>query len=334
VSTKKIGPRWWSSKNSYFAFINGKPKNLGPDQLKAWQQYHTLSLAAMQPQAPTQTCAALASAFLAYSQLNTRPETYRGRLVSLRAFTKTFGDRNAADITLQDIVEWLRTKQWGPGTRRRRLEDVKQCFKYGKCPIEGLRIGKPTQRGIECLITDEQHAVLIAAAHPALRQVLIALDQTGARPGYIITGTAAELHNDLWVLPPQPGRKLSKVLTILLSSGMQELCHQLGVTHPLGPIFRTTKGQVWQAKELSTQFRRLRNKLSFPKAMCCYSYRHRFATRWIKCGGSLLYLARIQGTSVRMIESTYAHLLTSDLRVEFDRIMINPVPSHSSHTSS
>jgi len=208
----------------------------------------------MQPQAPAQTCAALASAFLAYSQLNTRPETYRGRLVSLRAFTKTFGDRNATGITLQDIVEWLRTKQWGPGTRRRRLEDVKQCFKYGKCPVEGLRIGKPTQRGIECLITDEQHAVLIAAAHPALRQVLIALDQTGARPGYIITGTTAELHDDLWILPPQPGRKLPKVLTILLSSSMQELCHQLSISHPTGPIFRTTRGRTVPSLAESTRF--------------------------------------------------------------------------------
>jgi hypothetical protein len=58
---------------------------------------------------------------------------------------------------------------------------------------------------------------------------------------------------------------------------------------------------------VAANFIRLRRRLGLGR-VSAYSYRHKFATEFLLKGGSMAYVAELQGNSVAMIEHHYGHL--------------------------
>jgi integrase len=85
------------------------------------------------------------------------------------------------------------------------------------------------------------------------------------------------------------------------------LMRELAKKHPEGPLFRTKEGNRWIPTTYSKRFRVLREKVGLPR-LTCYTYRHQFATNWLKAGRSIDLLAELMGNTPNIIRKHYAHL--------------------------
>src|SRR5437660_1563521 len=96
-------------------------------------------------------------------------------------------------------------------------------------PIRRIRKPPVKSRGREALIAPEDHARLLAAASPALRNVLLALHQTGARPGEVIRVSAAEFYPEqgVWVLDKHKTAHKGHQRIIYLTPELTALCREL-----------------------------------------------------------------------------------------------------------
>lgn len=57
-----------------------------------------------------------------------------------------------------------------------------------------------------------------------------------------------------------------------------------------------------------------------PHTVYPYRFRHLFATEWLRKGGDVYPLAKVMGTSVKMIEKHYGHILPADTRAMMERM--------------
>src|SRR5439155_10619563 len=79
-------------------------------------------------------------------------------------------------------------------------------------------------------------------------------------------------------------------------------------------LFRTCRGQggkggtPWNSKATHQRMRRLRQKAGLPRTFTLYSYRHQYATAWLKAGGSIDDLAALLGNTPEVIRKHYSHL--------------------------
>src|SRR5262249_3453468 len=193
-----------------------------------------------------------------------KPNTYAMYRRVLQDFCKELGTVRVRDLKQHRVTAWLAKKEeprthrlwkrpvkWGPGTRRIAISALKAAFYWAmqqgiitQNPVAGMKSPPTRSRGAEQVVTEEQHKKLLAEASPRFRNLLVALNDTGARPGAIVTVTAADFRPDLgaWVLGDLSGRKKRK-LTIYLTPAMMELSTRLQEQHPTGPLFRNRVGK-------------------------------------------------------------------------------------------
>lgn len=153
--------------------------------------------------------------------------------IRLRAFTPfvnykvkggMLGERAVADLTHQDVYDFLEHMEtvprvqkrkkaqkgrkpttWGPGSQRNFLQGVVAAFNWavvGKMVLANPldRIAKPgaVSRGADALLgtnaeeIEATHARILAVARPHWHPFLQALKDTGARPGELCAATAAD----------------------------------------------------------------------------------------------------------------------------------------------
>jgi hypothetical protein len=103
-------------------------------------------------------------------------------------------------------------------------------------------------------------------------------------------------------------QKTGKDRVIYLSPDLVALVERLCEKHPTGYLFRNRDGGQWTNSSVYLMLKRLRARLGLTSKMIAYSYRHTFATNWLKSGGSIKVLAELMGNSVAMIEQHYGHL--------------------------
>ena len=103
-------------------------------------------------------------------------------------------------------------------------------------------------------------------------------------------------------------QKTEKDRVIYLTPDLLGLVERLCEKHPTGYLFRNRDGRQWTNSAVYLMLKRLRKRLGMKSKMIAYSYRHSFATNWLKAGGSIKILADLMGNSVAMIEHHYGHL--------------------------
>jgi integrase len=325
----KIPQPWCRKGRGWFVWLNGKQTALGKDRDEAFRRFHLLMAGEVPtPKAKpeptpkaneTLTVGRLVERYLADAQRRMAPNTFR----VVRDFANSFAEawvNLPADAVRKHHVEawvgqhptWGQTTEWDAKTRLVTLFHwaVDQELIPGN-PIR--RIHKPPvkSRGREALITPEDHARLMARATPALRNVLVALHQTGARPGEVIRVTAQEFYPEqgLWVLGQHKTAHKGKGRVVYLTPELVALCRELAVKHPEGPLFRTSTGLAWyDANYLTQRFRHLRDRLGIRGAYP-YGYRHGFATDALAHGVPDAQVAELLGHSgTAMLHRHYAHL--------------------------
>jgi integrase len=179
-------------------------------------------------------------------------------------------------------------------------------------PIQGLRKPRASSRGVQTLISPADHTKLLEAAPDCLKNVLTVLFQTGARPGEVLSVTAADFHPDraVWILQRHKAEhETGKPRVIFLTAEVVRLCRELAAKHPTGPLFRTARGKTFPpAYYLARLVRGLCRKLGI-RGVLPYGYRHTFATDALARGIADAQVAELLGHSgTGMLHRHYSHL--------------------------
>jgi integrase len=335
----RITLKYWESLGGYFVNVNGRRECLakGPDseslRREAEVKLHgILAHRDVLKAGDRQPCEAIFQEYGAWVARHRKPATVESRDYYLQRAIDEFGHVLVSQMNAQYVERMIlrheagyldsagRPQRWGPASRRACVSTLHAAFAWAvrqglitKNPLAGLERPPGRSRGRDALLREEDHQKLLEAAPPWTRDLLIALNDTGARPGAVYAVEAHHLQ-DLgggvfaWVGTEVKRERHEFAPVIYLTPRLVEMHHRLAALHPTGPIFRNRYGKPWRDSTVAEWFKGQRERLGLGPCVCPYSYRHKFATEWLLAGKPIAYLAELQNTSVRMIEHHYGHL--------------------------
>jgi integrase len=293
------------------------------NQVEAYKRYHQVMAAEptgrVADPLPDATVAAVCDQFLDWCQKHNAARTYQWYRDFLQDFCAHCGKTPAAELKPFHVTGWLDRHGGWKEARRGALIAVKRAFNWAADegllranPVKQLRKPPAKSRG-RVLSAAERQAIF--DSYPAgdpFRDFLLALQETGARPGEVAAVTAADidLKGGVWVLRShKTARKTGKPRVVILTPAAIELCKRLIGEHPDGPVFRNSHGKPWGRNAIRCRFRRVRKKLGLGGDLVAYLYRHTFCTDALESGVGVAQVAELLGhTGTGTVMRHYQHL--------------------------
>lgn len=242
---RKARPWYRVERDSWCVYLGGRPvvlaKGKGSRKEAVREWHRRMAAGADQVVEPVRvekpsevTVGDLLGQYREAHRLRHRPHTVAGCRSALGAFAERYGPMKAADLRphhteawVADHPRWSRTTAWTYlGYLRTAFRWAERVGLLGENPLRHMTRPTPKARGAECVVTEDQHRALLAAAWPALREFLTALRETGARPGEVAGVTAADFDPEagVWVLRDHKTAHLGKSRVVFLSPVVVELC--------------------------------------------------------------------------------------------------------------
>src|SRR5262249_39127340 len=114
-------------------------------------------------------------------------------------------------LRLRHVQGFFDSRNWGSSTKATFTTQLLACLNWGAKPEQGLIEFNPLRgmkrpamrsRGEEACVSEEHYRLLLEHASPHLRDVMIALRQTGRRPGdvRVVEAPDIDFEKALWVL--------------------------------------------------------------------------------------------------------------------------------------
>jgi len=285
----------------YFQVMSEQPIGLMPDPL------------------PNATVAAVCDLFLEWctKHVVSRSRDFYDKY--LQDFCAHVGRIQVSDLKPYHVTKWLDLHSGWKGSRRCAVIAVKRAFNWA-CS-EGL-LGDNPLKSLKKPPAASRERVLSAAERQAIfdnypkkdpfRDFLVALQETGARPGEVATVTAeqVDLTAGIWELKKhKTAGKTKRSRIIILTPVMVELSRRLVAKYPEGPLFRNRRGKSWSTNTIRCRFRRIRKKLKLGGDVVSYLYRHSFCTDALENGVGVVQVAELLGhVNTNMVMKHYQHL--------------------------
>jgi integrase len=356
--------RYFPSRTAYYTQIDGVQNHLatgpddapdGPTYKAACRKFAALVCDARADQSQDENPAGLILArFQQHTEAHRRASTVRLYKKLFRPFAQVCGELRVAELRHRHVYEFLERMRsgkeghsWGDGTCRIFIANLQAAFNWASLPgvslvtanpLRGIERPGPRSRSGDCLVSSEDHRRLCAAARPHLRDLIVCLEATGARPAELLAAQAADWIDEKGALlyrrdaVRSQGRfahKASKRKDRMLffSGEALEIMRRLVGSYPSGPLFRTRFGRPWTASGWRSSFEKLCERVGV-EGVCLYSYRHTFATNWLLAGKSIDRLAALLGNTVPVLRQHYAHLLadTEGLRADLESFRASQIP--------
>jgi len=353
---------YFDKRGGYYTQVNGKQKRLatgpkdGPDgpTFKAAAAEFARVIGGIDPttRKPKSEVGLVLAEYLQWVEAHRSPGTASLTRQHVVAFCNVYGERYVESLTHADFTNFSSAQRgrkrpgrskptgWAPNTTAGFLGTLKAAFRWAlkpgvglirRNPLEGYESPRRTRRGKEALITPEQHVQLLGLVRKPMKRVLVALENSGCRPGELVGATAAAWDdaNGALVYHPDETRGeddfrhknagKQKGRAILFTGEALTMMRELVRLHPTGPLFRSRTGGRLQVKMMCQCVENLRDRVGNPR-LTPYSYRHTFATNWVLAGKPIEVLATLLGNSVAVIEQYYAHPLAelSKLRAHLE----------------
>jgi integrase len=367
---RKPSVRYFASRNAYYCQHNGRQHKLasGPDDgptgptflaaLEAFKQL--LQMGAVTTARDRNTVRVILESYLQHIKGRIQNSTFERRVYSFRPFCARCGEVEVGSLTHFVVRQFLaemrvprkgkrRSYAWGDAAESQFLEGANAAFNWAVTtrlislnPLDGIRPPPARSRSRECLVTPEQHRAILAEARTqTIRNVIIALENTGCRPCELIHATAADWDESLGAIVyygddrrrddefrhKTAGKAKDRV--IYFTGAALEMMRSLIKKHPAGPLFQTTRGGGYGEKSVSNGVRAIRERLGMP-TLTPYSYRHTFATNWLKAGKPIEILAEILGNTPNTIRKHYSHLCgdRAAIRRQLEEFKAGPPPGN------
>lgn len=243
-----------------------------------------------------------------------------------RRLARPFPRKTLKTLTARDVTQWLNgivatgdNPQARRATANRELAVLKAALtraadlhayqgtraweavpKFSKAESFGKRM---------VILTEAEEARLIAAARPDVADLLRALQATGARFGEIASATVGDLVGNRLALTGKTGRRV-----IVLSSDKADwFRRKAGNRPPDAPLIPRQDGKAWPDGGQMKPVRSAVAAADLPEDVTSYALRHGFITRALSRGVPTVAVAQHVGSSVQMIEQTYAKFAQAEL---------------------
>lgn len=309
---RKSNQTWYVQLEKQIPLVKG-----ADSEQAAWDAYHALMAARGSATVePNVSFAVLGDLFLVSIE-NGNKATFDWYSRFVNEFCDTYRGR-AAKLTPSHVEAWLLGKpRWGRSTRRGAIVAVKRVIAWaidaGHLAVDPLKkLKRPRIKRREQLAGAVEHDAIAAVTDQAFRDVILALRQTGARPGEVRTVEARhfDAKSGTWVFPPEECVKKSEVARVVyLTDAAVEMCQRLATENPRGPLFRNSRGRPWTRFAIRDRLRRLKAKGIIPEKTVAYSFRHGFATDALGNGVHAAELQQLLGhKDLSMISAHYGHL--------------------------
>jgi integrase len=261
----------------------------------------------------------------------------RGRLY--RHFLPEFGDRAVTSLTKTILDRWLASMvldsddpdrvRRSKDTANRVLTMVKALLNHtvhdpanGVTDDSAWRLVKPFQgvsKPRDTRYTDEEVRRLVdGATDKALSSLLTGAYLTGARYGELSQARVAHFDPRNKTLRVNVGKTGAR--TIILQTSAADFFNQLAAGR--GPdefLFVRSDGRRWKRSDQTRPVKDALKRAGLPGDGSIYALRHTYVSCAIEGGVPLNVIADNCGTSVRMIEKTYAKILAEKRRDFIER---------------
>lgn len=273
-------------------------------------------------------------AYLTSLEARNQRTAHDARLRLRRLFLPTFGFKRVDELTRRHLETWrdgLVRKDGDPEQHRRSQDTANRVLSIVKAFLNhavadsanhlsddsAWRLVRPFQgvgRAREVHFSvPEMLRLLDAADDPNFRDLLTAGFMTGARYGELAACEVRHFEAGDAVLRVPRGKTgprtvilqpeaVSFFIKVVASRGRQE------------PLLPRPDGQAWKPSDQLRPMQRAVEKAKLDADGTFYALRHSYISRSIEAGVPLTVLAENCGTSVRMIDKTYAKMLANKRR--------------------
>ena len=247
--------------------------------------------------------------------------------VGYAVFLNDFGDRHpalpAGDITEDMVRKWMSAvgkRAWGRSTRRRAIANLKRTLNravdvrmIAANPIARMKRPKTVAR--HRIMTPEERDRLLSSnpAGDRFRDLLVALQESGCRPGEAMKVTTADvdLEEGVWRIRGKDYAATGKLRVIYLTPTLLELTRRLMREHGSGPLFRNADGNPWTRHAVANRLRRKKRRKKDPIGgdIVASTYRATWATAALTNEVPVATVAQLVGhADTTMVSRHYAKL--------------------------
>jgi integrase len=328
--------RTYDPEKGYTTSGIGYADDYSNDGMTFFDAQNTARKLADQPVAPKPlTVGEAAANYLVVLETRNRRTAYDTKLRLQKHFLPQFADKMVTDVTKTMLEKWLsglvdqdneraskdsvnRILTMVKATLNHALQDQSHGIKDDSA-WRWVKSFKSVGQARSIRYTDDEVARIVANAPDKSTSNLIkAAFLTGTRYGEMIEAkvSSINLNTGHWHVTGKTGSR-----DIILQRSAVEFFRELiEDKSPADLIFTMANGQPWKRSDQTRPFKRALAAAGLPTDGSMYALRHTYISRAIEADIGLKTIAKNCGTSVRMVEKTYSHLLAENERAFIDRL--------------
>jgi integrase len=286
------------------------------------------------PEAPAIGLKELIDRFAESLPADAPPETVEYYRACLGRLAQRFGNRRASGLTGQEAALWQKklAREYAPNTVNHTTACAGRLFKWAideagliPGPNPFAKVKALDVRLRERLMSREEYRRLHDSSPPALRDVLVALRYTSARPGEVraLEWRMVDWGRKLWVLPAHKTIRTSRAKAprvIAFPPEVEEVMRRRLAASGGGPgdrVFLTARGRPWSKRRLGELFALARRKAGLEgkrgERLVLYTTRHTILTEAVRSGVTGPQLQALGGWTSLAMARRYVHLDEADV---------------------
>jgi integrase len=320
MAGRSKGP-WFRKGRGWYVWQAGRQVFLASSKEAAWRAWHLLQAGEPIHEGPN-AFRVVAAEYVKFLRRTRSPRHAKDAKERLDRFVQPWWNRSVDSLRWPDVENLLATKKWNPTTQGGHLIALRGCLRWAtktrmieENPIPHIAIPRSVSR--QDALTEKQVAALLKHAG-RISDLVWALSVTGARPSELRLATVDQCDEDGTAIRLRES-KVGRRIIYFPKDGRARMA-SIRKARGEGPLFPAPKGKAWSQTKFFEEFKKAKAAAGLPGWCTAYSLRHSAITHWLRSGMSKDDAAALAGTSVNMIEATYAHLVDADVKAIADRL--------------